>query len=79
MDETLYDHIQGIARRITCNDDSYMDYAHDACVKVLDAQDKWNGVGTYKGWASIVAANCIIDNLRREGKRADFEARSVED
>ena len=77
MDETLYSHVQGIARRIACNDDSYMDLAHDACVKILSKEPTWDHKGSYKAWASIVAANCIIDQLRREGRRTDFERRSV--
>ena len=77
MDETLYSHIQGIARRISYNSPTYMDLAHDACVKVMETENTWDGRGTYKAFASIVAANHILNILIREGKRADFEKRSV--
>ena len=79
IDNNLYEHIQSISFRLCCNKDTYMDLAHDACVKVLSKESTWDHKGSYKAWASIVAANSIIDTLRREGKRADFERKSVED
>ena len=77
IDFDLYSHVIAISRRLCCNDDTYMDYAHDAIIRLSEAIPGYNKELPFKPWASIIAANCIIDQLRREGKRAEYEGWAV--
>ena len=39
----------------------------------MEREDEFRGEGTFKAFASIIAANHIIDQLRRESKRVEVE------
>ncbi len=79
IDIDLYSHVIAISRRLCCDENVYMDYAHDAIIRIAEAIPSYDQSRPIKPWASIIAANCIINQLKREGKRADFERKSVED
>lgn len=75
VDESLYDHIKAIARRLSCNSQDTEDLAHDAIVRVMEQEeDRPDKEGNFKAWASIVAANHIINILKRESNRAEVES-----
>ena len=66
LDNDLIKHIRAIARKLSHDPQNYEDYAQEALLHLLERLNRWEPTGTFRAWASIVAANKIRDCLRKE-------------
>ena len=72
LDPTLILHVQHIAARLCEGSDEADDYAQDALARILERSDEYRGEGTFRAFASIVAANHIRNLLRANRIRERF-------